>query len=333
MASWAGRTSTGSSIGNPTFASFPDFLIGRAGCPAGTFPTTCNATTPGTSNGSANSNILQFTAATQAGGGFPYSPRVSDFNTFIQDDFKVNSRLTVNLGLRWEYDGFPTERYGDFTDVWPGLINNAPVPGSGCVSATGRAIGLGAAGTGCSLAGFMVPSNYTGPLPTGLYQSALPYQTESGPPYHDFAPRLGFAWQPTSSRRLVLRGGAGYFYERTNGSDMMLFPVRNTPGTIPLAPSAASSLSLIAVPPATIPGPYGGFGFTPRWYNPATTSGSNLSVNNMEPDLTVPVTYEWNLNTQYEFVRNWILEVGYVGSHGIHQMQPGGGGAPGRGPV
>jgi len=39
----------------------------------------------------------------------------------------------------------------------------------------------------------------------------------------------------------------------------------------------------------------------------------------LQQNLTVPVTYEWNLNTQYEFARNWVLELGYVGSHGIHQ--------------
>ena len=43
----------------------------------------------------------------------------------------------------------------------------------------------------------------------------------------------------------------------------------------------------------------------------------------MPQNLTTPLTYEWNLNTQYEFVRNWVLELGYVGSHGIRQEQGG----------
>ena len=40
-------------------------------------------------------------------------------------------------------------------------------------------------------------------------------------------------------------------------------------------------------------------------------------------NITTPLTYEWNLNTQYEFIRNWVLELGYVGSHGIRQEQGG----------
>ena len=37
-----------------------------------------------------------------------------------------------------------------------------------------------------------------------------------------------------------------------------------------------------------------------------------------EENFTVPTVYEWNLNTQTEFLHNWVLELGYVGSHGIH---------------
>src|SRR5207249_8337059 len=60
-------------------------------------------------------------------------------------------------------------------------------------------------------------------------------------------------------------------------------------------------------------------GFTPRWINLATGANSNIAQQPLAEDLTVPVTYEWTLNTQYEFLPSWLLEIGYVGSHGIHQ--------------
>src|SRR5438093_10601446 len=41
-------------------------------------------------------------------------------------------------------------------------------------------------------------------------------------------------------------------------------------------------------------------------------------------ELPVPTVYQWNLNTQYEFIERWVLELGYVGSRGLHQV-----GAPG----
>src|SRR5690348_5988016 len=323
-------TTPGSSIGNPTFQSFPDFLIGRAACPAGTFPTTCNATTPGTSNGSQASNLLRFTAQTSANGGFDYAGRVIDLSGFVQDDIKLTPRFTLNAGLRWEYDGFPSEKDGNFTDLWPNLLNTVALPGSGCVI-NGQKFGAGATGTGCSFAGFMVPSNYSGPLPSGIYRSPFPYQAGHRSPLDNFAPRLGFAWQPLPTNRFVIRGGAGLFYDLVDGVDMMNFPMRNTPGTIPVATSPSSTLANMVTLPAAVPGPAGSYGFTPRWVNLATGQNSNFKVNNMDPNITVPVTYEWNLNVQYEAVRNWVFQIGYVGSHGIHQMQPGSGGSPGGG--
>ncbi len=326
----ANITTAGSSIGNPTFQSFPDFLIGRAACAAGTFPTTCNANNPGTSNGSQASNLQRFTAQTAANGGFEYAGRVIDLNAFVQDDIKLTSRLTLNAGVRWEYDGFPSERAGNFTDLWPNLLNTVQVPGSGCVI-NGQSFGAGASGTGCTFAGFMVPSNYNGPLPTGIYRSPYPYQADHRSPLDNFAPRLGFAWQPLSSNRFVVRGGAGLFYDLVDGVDMMNFPMRNTPGQIPVATGPTSTLANMVTLPAAVPGPAGSYGFTPRWLNLSNGTNSNFKVNNMDPKITVPVTYEWNLNVQYEFLRNWVAQIGYVGSHGINQMQPGSGGSPGGG--
>ena len=73
------------------------------------------------------------------------------------------------------------------------------------------------------------------------------------------------------------------------------------------------------LPAGIVPGPTGTYGFTPRWVNPATNTSSNISQSVIQPNIGVPLSYQWNLNTQYEFLRNWVLELGYVGSHGIHQ--------------
>jgi Carboxypeptidase regulatory-like domain len=313
----------GSAIASPKFRSFPDFLIGRAACPAGTAGPgagQCNAGNPGTSNGAAASSLSS--SGGTANAGFDFLGRVVAFNWFVQDDIKVSSRLTVNAGLRWEYDGYPGETNGYFTDIWPSLLNLAPVPGSGCVAPSGP-IGLGAAGTGCSLVGFEVPSNFQGTIPTGVFQNSNPYQMPTRPPWDDFAPRLGFAWQPTASNRLVVRGGAGLFYDFVNGVVDMQFPMRVSPDVATVPTSPLSTLANPAVLPAVLPGPPGTYGFTPRWINLATGANSNIGQITESENFTVPLTYEWNLNTQYEFLHNWILEVGYVGSHGIHQEQTG----------
>lgn len=315
------ESTPGAEIGNPKFKTFPDFLIGRAACAPGTFGKgagQCNTANPGNTNGTTQSNLNNPNAATN----YDFLFRLTVLDAFVQDDIKVNSRLTLNLGVRWEWDGFPSERNGMITNIWPSLLNLAPVPGSGCVTPTGP-IGLGAAGTGCSLVGFVLPSNFQGTIPTGIFQAPNPYVTRSSPPWDNFAPRIGFAWQPTASNRLVVRGGAGYFYELINGVDDAIHALSGTPavGTFPIAPSA--TLAQPFVPPAVISGPPGTYGFTPRWLNLSTGNNSNLAQPAESENFTVPVTYEWNLNTQYEFLRNWVLELGYVGSHGIHQEQSG----------
>jgi hypothetical protein len=168
-----------------------------------------------------------------------------------------------------------------------------------------------------------VPNNYTGNLPAGVTRNSTNYISQTTPPWHNFAPRVGFAWQPLSSNRFVVRGGAGIFYELINGIQGAYMPMRVMPGAVNVQKSPLASWTVPGVAPAAVPGPVGGFGFTPLWRNPATNQTSNIQQNLVPQNLTTPLTYEWNLNTQYEFLPNWVLELGYVGSHGIRQEQGG----------
>jgi hypothetical protein len=304
------RSYPGNQAGNPTFPRFADFLIGRCANVAG-----C-----ANSNGGTASNLTgtgNFTAPTAS---FGYLIRATDLNGFIQDDYKVNSRLTLNLGVRWEYDGLPYLKDGNFSNFWPNLANASPLPGS--TPQTG------------SLAGFIVPSNYGGPLPAGLFQSNKDCATERCAPWNNFAPRVGFAWQPLASNRWVVRGGAGYFYDIIGGQ---IFadgnPGVTAPGSVsPITPPSTATLANPWVLPSVIlPGPSGTYGFPPRWVNTTTFANSGISQTAVQQDLKTPLTYEWNLNTQYEFKRNWVLELGYVGSHGIHQVGQSRSGAQGQG--
>ena len=290
--------------GNVVFNSFPDFLIGRAGC----------APVSAGCNGSFESNV----GHTMFGSAEAINPsifRVSMFGGFVQDDIKVSSRLTVNVGLRWEYDGFPIDKHGAFSDFWPSLANNSAVavaaPGNG-FSPTTLA--------GLIVTGLMVPNNYNDPMPPGLVRSSRNTSTINAPPWDDFAPRLGFAWQPTSNGKFVVRGGAGFFY------DMLTGQTTGVPfsGTNPAqgAPIGGPSLTLATpyvLPALKFPGPPGDFGFLPIWADAFGDSSDLTNEGLIAQNITVPVTYEWNLNTQWEFLPSWMLEVGYVGSHGIHQ--------------
>jgi Carboxypeptidase regulatory-like domain len=310
------------SVGNPSYQTFADFLIGRAGCGTG-LAVTPSALNPGGCNGSTASNLASAGATSSANGNMPTNGRVVTLSGFIQDDIKVKERLTVNLGLRWEFDQWPTEENGLFANFVPSVASIAPAP---FVTVPG--------GPGSSLAGYVVPSNYSGAfIPSGVFQSNVPYVTQKSAPWDNFAPRVGFAWQPTSSNKLVVRGGAGYFYDLTPGSYDANFyrmgPVHGPPNN---GSPSASDYNPWAVGTGLVSAGPGYFGFQSLWVDPSTVStnpaaacfappcSSNLApTSQISQSLTVPLTYEWNMNAQYEFLPSWVLEVGYVGSHGIHQ--------------
>jgi hypothetical protein len=296
--------------------TFADFLIGRASCQAFTGVGVCGPANPGNTNGFSTSSL---------GGGVSQNAlwsgyfRLNVFDAFVQDDVKLGPRLTMNVGLRWEYDGNLYSSQGLESSIWPQLASLVPLPGSTPQTGT--------------LAGWVVPQNYPGPNLPGLYINSNNGLTNPNAPLTDFAPRLGFAWQPTHSPRWVWRAGAGMYYDSTPGQAFANVYEISQPGIIN-APSPVTLASLanpLQSQNAVFPGPPGTAGWTTRWLdmNPATPipvicpappCSSNLTATGVPPDMTVPLMYQWNLNTQYEFLHNWVLEVAYVGSHGIHQL-------------
>lgn len=301
--------SPGLSIGSITFNTFPDFLTGQPGCPApGGAP--CNAS--GSSSLANNSGITTRVPNV----GLLHEFRVNNYDAFIQDDLKIASRLTLNLGLRWEFDGLVWDATGDATNFWPSLVQNVPVPGNSAATGT--------------LTGFVVPSNYsftptvTNPVPAppsgiaGLFQNTQKIPSREHPPYDNFAPRIGFAWQPLSTNRLVLRGGFGYFYDRVPGDTLEHGINQGEPYAI-----TAGSFGPPSLPQTTsLANPYGGqpqLGWADRWINFATGAYSALAPVGVAEVFQTPLVYQWNLNSQYEFAPRWVLELGYVGTHGIHQ--------------
>ena len=297
----------GHSAGNPTFPTMSDFLIGLPSCQAATNPTTCTTANAEGTNGMAASNLSSVGTFTALNATFSGYFHVNELDGFIQDDFQVLPRLTLNLGVRWEYDGYVTESQGLMSNIWPSLMNAVPLPGS--TPATG------------TLAGFVVPQNYNGPVPAGLYQNTNDSVNQTAAPKDDFAPRIGFAWQPLGNSKWVVRGGGGIFYDVMPGNTLLNILEVAAPSLLPVvSPPPLGSLSNpFQLPTVPYAGPSGTAGFATRWVNTTTAASSNLSQSVIQQNIGVPVMYEWNLNTQYEFLNNWVLELAYVGSHGIDQ--------------
>ena len=136
-----------------------------------------------------------------------------DFSGYVTDDWKLSRKLSLNLGLRYELFLWPTEK--------DGRIGNFDFAGfEPCFSAAGGSLAL------CDnpSPGFIVPDNVR---PTGLadVDAAIDATARAGNKHtlrgqdtNNFAPRVGFAYWPLESNRLVLRGGFGLFYDRPSAA-------------------------------------------------------------------------------------------------------------------
>jgi hypothetical protein len=286
--------------------SFADLLIGEGGCVPGN--AACSPSNPGGTTGTAFSDILQCLFCTRSGpGGLIHGYRLPNQSAFFQDDWKVGNKLTINLGLRWEYDGIFSDKYGNLTNIWATQLQSLPVPGAPPTNIYDPGAGY--------LAGNVVPNNYVahyGQPPAGVYINTRNVPVKNGPPLDNFAPRIGFAWQ--AHPKFVVRGGFGFFYDRT-AEDRFVHSVEqgNPYGeTLDYAGPNPNSLAdpYPAIPPAGV--------FAARWANLATGAYSALNTPALDQTLHTPLVRQFNLTLQYEFLPRLVLEVGYVGASGIN---------------
>jgi hypothetical protein len=286
------------------YGSFADWLIGRAGCAPG--DTNCSVANPGNTNGGGG-NIFQCLFCVRSGpapNGIIHLYKEMNMSSYVQDDWKVNSKLTVNVGTRWEYDGIYSDKYGNLTNFWLSQIQKAPIPPTGPTT------------SGAGLLGYVVPNNYLDHYPKppdGVLVSDRSLPVRTGPPLSNFGPRIGFAYQITN--KLVMRGGAGIFYDRVAGDRFVHGLEQGYPYAITLDYSGVGSA------PFSNQNPYPDIPlgtFASRWANLQTGATSNLNTPAITENLHTPLVRQYNLTFQYEFLPRWVLEAGFVGSGGIN---------------
>jgi carboxypeptidase family protein len=273
--------------GQLTFLSFADFLVGESAA----------------QNGTPFSNVFSaFARVTEPN--FNNYTRQNLQDLFVQDDFKVSKRLTLNLGLRWEYDGIPYDTHGADFNAEYNLLSTVPIPP--------------VAGT---YVGYTMPNNYTGtvPLPAGAILRST--NTSATVPLDSFAPRLGFAWQPFERGRFVVRGGYGLFYNVVNLNPFIVQmdstpPFANTASLFGASNGACSFENpFCEVPP---------LGFPLR----TPTSELSFSEQAIGQPLLNPRTQSYHLDIQYLLKPSWLLQVGYAGNMSKHQWSSEGLDAP-----
>jgi hypothetical protein len=237
--------------------------------------------------------------------------RAQDWGTFVNDEWRVTDRFTLTLGLRYDYFGAFTEAEGRFVGFDPTKVQTTPLPApfpAGSVAITG---------------GFVQASNAKNPV------AGIPLGQDSlvPPDKNNFAPRIGFAWQPLSStKRFVVRGGYGVYYDRANSrllnNQLLNFPYYTLAQafTTPIAQPFVnvpqpSSYPLQFNNPAIFP-----FGGPPALLPAAVAGGfAVVSANGIYPDIhdfRTPYIQQYSLGIQNEFAHNWLLDVSFVGSAG-----------------
>jgi len=196
------------------------------------------------------------------------------FAAFVQDDFRVSSRFTLNLGLRWDLQTPPTDPFNREMAFEPG-VQSKVVPAA--------------------------PLGMLFPGDAGITRGIVPMR------WKKFSPRLGFAWDPIGDGKTSIRGAAGVFFGSVSGnewnstSNFQPFAVRQT------FPSVKSLTDPYGNLPGGIsPFPYSYNPASPRFITPASLFG-------IAPDFQWPYTYQLNFSIQRQ-MKDVSITAAYVGA-------------------
>ncbi|QYO65391.1 TonB-dependent receptor [Leptolyngbya sp. 7M] len=272
--------------------------------------------------------------------------RFQDVGLYFASDWKINRRLTMNLGLRYELFMWPTEKNG-----YMGNFDLEPwLP---CFTKSGGTNAL------CDnpAPGFLVPSNakLTGnPVVDGaidVTQRASTKHTLKSQDTNNFAPRIGIAYAATD--KLVFRGGYGLFYDRpsaafintifSNYPHLREVEITVPSGNVPIATAFSgvpTNIPLSAWLPFRIIRSAGANGTyqirdntpvfvdargTPQGAGCVPATGLNCIRGNIaetfefraiDRNLRTPYVHQWNFGMQYELMRDLMFEARYVGTKG-----------------
>jgi hypothetical protein len=215
------------------------------------------------------------------------NPREFNFKYFapyFQDDWRVNSRLTLNLGLRWDYRNVPYE-----TNNRMAWRNPNYAPG-----------------------GLLVADESLGGIVDGAYyQEAGRRSPENPDRFKAFAPRLGFSWRPLGEET-VIRGGYGIFFDSAEG--------REIDGAADVYPYVSRGNYIQSIgQPAPLQTTDSLF---PSFAAPgvATPAANTFLAVSQSPEPKNPYMQQWSIGAQRELSSRTVMEVNYIGTHGSNLL-------------
>ena len=225
----------------------------------------------------------------------------SYYGGFFQDDWKVSKRLTLNLGVRWDYFSPTGEKYSAQANFVPGN----PFSGAEYIIPSSRQNAPA------------LPASFTNLLTqdgiklvySGAYGSGLS-KVQKG----NFAPRLGFAYQITP--KLVARGGFGLYYgsfENRGGYPSLGY---NFPFQYSFSYPSPNAESPVTYPNGTIATLENGLSSVPL--DPASVNAAGLNLRGIQLNYKTPYVESYNFVLQYQLTKSDFVEAGYVGSLSQH---------------
>jgi hypothetical protein len=235
---------------------------------------------------------------------------------FVNDNYKVASNLSLTLGLRWDFDGPLTEKYGRLATFNPSLY------GYDASTDTITNSGLEIAGNNATFG-------------TAGANDSLLTQHQWG-----LAPRVGLAWTPKP--KLTVRTGFGMYYDRGElfsefspsagfGFNGPLGVTLEQPFVTAIFAGKGATFQAPFGTAAPPPPPQSAAAFQALLPNLNDTLNGNYPTGNLfgpflmggyDANNKLPYTLNWTFDIQYQASNNWLFSVGYVGNHGVHEVLP-----------
>jgi hypothetical protein len=213
-----------------------------------------------------------------------YGIRTSELHFFGQDSWKILPRLTLDLGMRYEYDSPLTDPHNEILGFFPGKQSTV-FPGA--------------------------PPGILYPGDPGTPNRGLTY-----PDRNNFAPRFGFAWDVLGKAKLVMRGGFGIFYDLEDGALNLQFGGESPFGQVTqVFPSSYAGITGDA-----IADPFTNLAIGPNPYPTGGKVGSTFGVPAIQfayvvdPHFRTPYSENVNFGLQYQVTPDTMIEADYVGS-------------------
>ena len=219
----------------------------------------------------------------------------NEFETYAQDEFRIRPNLTLSYGLRYSLFRQPTDAKGHATSFDPSRYDPANAPalddqGNLCTPQTQPCSGGNQPNPTYDPLNGIIIGGTNSPFGTAVAQQTT----------LNFAPRLGFAWDPQGQGKMSVRGGYGVFIESPGVGFVENNVFANPPfvGTTTIYGAPFNDPASVQAAPNNSPSPLGG----------------------TEAKFKQPYMQDWDLDIQRELPHNIIADVGYYGSKGTHLL-------------